>query len=95
MKRDFRMIKFALDMANTMGEKPNPPTMTLDDIATSRKMSEEDKVSFFHTVEILLDRRLIVVDKASEGVGSWKLNRLTWDGHDYFDELNAPSPQAA
>lgn len=89
MNRDWTMIKHVLELADTMGRGPNPDKMTLDEIVKAKTFNEEREASFFHTIKIMDDRGLIVVDKSqNQDVSFWTLDRLTWDGHDYLDSLS-------
>ncbi|WP_454870183.1 DUF2513 domain-containing protein [Pseudomonas lini] len=94
MNRDRAMIKHVLDLANMMGHKPNPDRMTLDEIVKAKTFKEGREASFFHTIKILDDRGLIVVDKSqNQDASFWTLDRLTWDGHDYLDSLSEKAQQ--
>lgn len=94
MKRDSRLIKLVLDLANTMGHSPNPEKMTIEHIANRQKLTEEEKASLIHTVKIMEDRELIVLGKPHNvSAQFWTLNRLTWDGHDYLDGLTDKAKQ--
>lgn len=94
MNRDWRFIKLVLDLADTMGRGPNPDKMALSDIVEDQNLNEEEQASLLHTIKILVDRGLIVVDQSqNQDAGFWTLDRLTWDGHDYLDDLNKKAKQ--